>query len=86
LFFELVSGWLLFGVVGPRGRNHRAGAIRENGVGVEDTTTMQPSQRIERSPLEWMARADDGYVLRVFTVVVVGSVSSGRSTPFRTTS
>jgi hypothetical protein len=41
---------------------------------------VNPAQHIQRPPLEGMALANDGYLLRISSeVVVVGNLSSGSS-------
>ena len=47
--------------------------------------SMSPSQHIQRQSLEGMAFANNGYLLRISSeVVVVGSLSSGSSAASRT--
>jgi hypothetical protein len=47
--------------------------------------SMSPAEYIQRPPLEGMALTNDGYLLRISSeVVVVGSLSSGSSTPSTT--
>ena len=75
---------MLCRVVGPRGGDHGACAVRQNRVGVENPTSVDPRQGRERLPVKRMARAENRYLFGV--VAVVGSVSSVRSTKFRITS
>jgi hypothetical protein len=47
--------------------------------------SMSPTQHIQRPPLEGMALTNDGYLVGISgEVVVVGSLSSGSLTRFRT--
>jgi hypothetical protein len=75
--------------VGPRGRYQGTGAIGQYQREMELAAPMAPTKYFKRRSREGMARPNDGYLIGIavkMMAVVVGSLSSGRSTTSRTIS
>jgi len=71
--------------IGPRHRYQRARAIGQHQGQMQFAVPMAPAQYLECHPVKGVALTNDRYVLGK-VVEVVGSLSSGLSTPFLTPS
>ena len=64
--------------VGPRGRNERSAAIRQDDEYEQHAASLDAADHRQRLPLERMARSNDRHIIRM--IVEMGSVSPLPST------